>query len=86
MGHKAMTDKKGFINTYKGRHKDQGLQQVITEIDFETENVRSYTVDADKFARRKTQTRFRTKMTRLKKKIQGVLSGIKAEYATSDWL
>ncbi len=48
MGQKVMTDKQGFINTYRDRGKNKGLQ-VISEIGFETEKVNSYTIDTDNF-------------------------------------
>lgn len=48
MGQKVMTDKQGFINTYRDRGKNKGLQ-VISEIGFETGKVNSYTIDTDNF-------------------------------------
>lgn len=45
MGRKVVEDKEGFISTY--RKSGKGLQ-VVSEIRFETEEVRSYVVDLDK--------------------------------------
>lgn len=48
LGQKVMHDKEGFMNTYNSMRK-RGYLQIISEVDFESETVRSFTRDIDQF-------------------------------------
>jgi hypothetical protein len=80
MGQKIMTDSQGFIETFRKRGRQEGLQ-VISEIDFESEAVRSFCIDTDRFifSERRLSSEIsgggsvQRKMAYLKKKVTDVL-------------
>ena len=75
-----MTDSQGFIETFRKRGRQEGLQ-VISEIDFESEAVRSFCIDTDRviFSERRLSSEIsgggsvQRKMAYLKKKVTDVL-------------